>query len=211
MAIIYLLRDPRGSVRYVGQSTKTASHRLKQHISDAKRRKTHVACWIRALSAQGLSPIIHVVEQDVQDLDLLDALEREWINSARLFGWDITNNAVGGRVNRGQRATAETRRKLSEAHIGRKESEATRAKMSATRQDKAVHTEESRRKIGAVHVGKQVSEETRTRMSAAARARAPETRRGGGGPVGYRHTEEARAKMRQAVLARRAQPIEREQ
>lgn len=204
MSIIYLLSDPRThAVRYVGQTSKGAGTRLRQHINEADSRKTHVACWIRSLRAEGHCPLVHVVEYGITDANLLDALEKAWITYGREYGWDLTNNAVGGRVNRGFRATEETRRKLSEAHRGKKPTEETRQKMIQARQGRSVHTPESREAIGAAHKGKIVSEETRQRMSESARKRDPATRVGGGRPVGYRHTEESKQRMRDAIRARR--------
>jgi hypothetical protein len=200
MSIIYLLSDPRTrKIRYVGQTSKTLERRLRTHLHSAPHRKTHVSRWITSLLTEGVVPEIHAVEQGIEDPDVLDALEKAWIIYGREYGWDLTNNAAGGRVNRGFRATEETRAKLREAHLGKTMSTETRQRMSAAQAGHTRHTPETRAAVSAVHKGKVVSQETREKMRQAAILRDPATRYKGGRPAGYKHTEESRQRMREGI------------
>ena len=65
--------------------------------------------------------------------------------------------------------TEETRRKLSEAHLGRKHSEKSLAKMSKIQRGRIV-SEETRAKLSRAALGRIISEEQRRKLSEAAKA-----------------------------------------
>jgi hypothetical protein len=46
-ASIYVLKDSKGNVRYVGQTVRSLKERLSSHLCDTKRKNNHLQCWIR--------------------------------------------------------------------------------------------------------------------------------------------------------------------
>ena len=60
---IYALIDPRtGAIRYVGKAD-DPEYRLSQHLIDDGREKSYKASWIRSLRAQGLRPLIRIIDE----------------------------------------------------------------------------------------------------------------------------------------------------
>lgn len=60
---IYCLKDPRDySVKYIGKSKKP-NKRLKEHISESKRRKTKKERWINKLLKLGLEPVMEILKE----------------------------------------------------------------------------------------------------------------------------------------------------
>lgn len=127
MAIIYGLFDPREplflwEVRYIGQTTKTPSRRLAQHVWTAKRGgESYLLRWIRSLLRDGVRPHVRILEYC--DEAILDHREITWIAEGRRQGWKLTNSADGGEGNRGFVASPETRAKQSLARQGFKPTE----------------------------------------------------------------------------------------
>ena len=112
--IIYALVDPRdGEIRYVGKSAKGLYRpRRHQYFSTYK---THmhlpVYCWIRELSAVGLSYGIRILEVFPSDKQL-DNAERQWIKQLRNAGAKLTNLTVGGEGALGWVPSQDTRDKI---------------------------------------------------------------------------------------------------
>lgn len=92
---IYDLSDPRtGYVRYVGKSVRP-KERLATHIREARSgSKIHSRRWIAGLLAEGLVPILSILEE-VDDASANEA-EMFWIASFKLAGFDLTNKTFGG-------------------------------------------------------------------------------------------------------------------
>ena len=92
MTEIYALCDPKTDcIRYIGQS-KDSGERLKRHIRDARRRTTPVYLWISTLFAEGLSPVIKVLEVTENG----NEAERRQIELSRARGDQLLNVSDGG-------------------------------------------------------------------------------------------------------------------
>lgn len=113
MIYIYTLSHPiTNEVRYVGK-TINIKRRYKQHLYD--KRPSHKASWVQLLRKNNLKPILIIIE--VCDITNWEEREIYWISQYD----NLTNHKLGG--NGGSdyiRTTSdETRKKISEAHLGR--------------------------------------------------------------------------------------------
>lgn len=146
---IYILMDPRThEVKYVGATRMSVRDRLTYHISHARRGST-VNChrWILELDADGLVPLIDIVELVSDD----DWQQREifWIRYFVDQGAELTNMTAGGM---GVSAmTAEIREKISKTKFG------------------SHHTDEAKLKVSLANRGKVVSQETKDKTSESVR------------------------------------------
>lgn len=119
---------------------------------------------------------------------ILNFAERFWIRvmDSRLpNGYNIEH---GGSDK--DKVSAETREKQRQNNLGKRHSEVTKAKMSASRTNPSAET---RAKLSAVHTGRACSAATRAKISAS--------------HIGIKHTDEAKAKI---VEARKKQVITEE-
>lgn len=123
MIYIYALIDPKtGSVRYVGK-TSNLRRRLNAHIARSKLGcKYHAPQWIASLVADGIRPVMDVLEEMPDDADWASR-EIHWIEFYKRLGCDLTNTAPGGlgyasygRL--GKKNTEEHKRKCSESRKG---------------------------------------------------------------------------------------------
>ena len=182
---IYKIEHPSGLV-YVGQS-QDCNKRWLQHVSEAFGRRYCFKLY-KAMRSLGLENFTFSILEEcaVEDLD-----EREvhWMRKLNALDPVMGLNTGVDPVapNRGKKASAETRAKMSESQRGRK------------------HSEESRVKIGAVHIGKEVSEETRAKISKAKRRDnlSAETRRRLSEAAKARETRKREARTRTGSLARK--------
>ncbi len=115
---LYSSAEP-GVIRYVGQTQNEMRRRLADHIRRALAGyRSHKVSWIRTTINDG-----HVVLSSFLALassnDEADELERYYIAKLRAEGVRLTNNADGGRVNRGHKHDAEARRNMSLSHLGK--------------------------------------------------------------------------------------------
>lgn len=109
---IYTLSDPTtGEVKYVGK-TKNMKERLIRHMepSNLKNAWTSKTKWILWLKAQGLKPMIEILDEG--DAENIDALEIYWISQLKQWGYKLKNNSNGG-----PNPVYWTGRKLSPEHI----------------------------------------------------------------------------------------------
>lgn len=197
---IYSLRDELGVTRYIGKTKQTLRNRFLSHIREARRGETSgKSKWIRSMIARGLQPRIDLIEMAEGEGD---SEERKWIADIRARGIHLFNFQDGGSRPpslcvapfKGKKLSDDHKRKLSLAHIGvgvgRKVSEETRRKMSASMKGKMseerrlklaqsnktrIWTPEQRAKIAArnkrVMTGRKHSAETIQKMSASKRKR----------------------------------------
>lgn len=90
--LIYVLKDPSGIVRYVGQTTVGASKRLRSHKKQARDGRKHpVSCFVRKYMD---SVTIEVVENCSKDA--LNIKEVYWIAHYRDLGLTLLNLTDGG-------------------------------------------------------------------------------------------------------------------
>jgi len=128
---LYTLSDPRtGEIRYLGKSDHPFK-RLTIHRLDL-RTQTHKVNWIRSLREAGLTPLMEILDEVPESQ--WEFWEREYIRVFRATGVRLTNQAEGGEGGafkghrhshesrsqisnslRGQRRTAEARKRQSEA------------------------------------------------------------------------------------------------
>lgn len=95
MIYIYTLTDPQNkAIRYVGK-TNNLKNRLKTHISEAEKVKTHKNNWIKSLTINNLKPIIEILDI-VYENDNWEIIEKYWISQFKTWGFDLVNNSEGG-------------------------------------------------------------------------------------------------------------------
>jgi hypothetical protein len=180
--IIYGLIDPRtAQLRYVGLST-YGDRRPKEHLTPSARKGSrHINKWLKALWRDAHQrPEIITLEVCASALALDDA-ETYWIGIMRYIGCDLVNHKEGGRVARGWKHSAATRKKQSKASkgkpksaehrralTGRPVSAETRAKISRALKGvkPAPKTPEGLARLRAAKLGKPLSEEIRAKMRA---------------------------------------------
>ncbi len=156
MARIYVLIDPRTSeIRYVGQTTRSLSDRLRGHVrcaGDANHREV----WITKLQRMNLKPRIELV-QEIPD-QFADEVECYWIAHYRGAGCDLTNTGVGGKSSgmTGRKHAPESRKKISASHVGIRPSLESRRKMSISARARGGHpqTYETRMAISATRLAR---------------------------------------------------------
>src|SRR4051794_9920609 len=111
---IYGLCDPRTSeLRYVGRTFRSLSHRLNQHIQEARipSKKTHCNRWVRKLLGGDITPEIFLIEE-VAGEEWREA-EGFAIAYFRFLGCDLCNQQHGGLGPTSH--SEETRRKISQS------------------------------------------------------------------------------------------------
>src|SRR5689334_24486748 len=93
VTFIYVQKDKTtDEIRYVGK-TDDPKRRLKGHNSQWKRTKTHKDRWIAQLRAQGLSPIMQIIEE--VPFEKWEDRECYWIEYYRTIGCPLTNTSTG--------------------------------------------------------------------------------------------------------------------
>jgi len=171
MIIIYaLFNSVTSSVfRYIGQTSYTAEERLHSHLYQALRtnKRSHKCDWIRKVVSEGQSIGVAVLAYASTNEEA-DSLEKRYIQE---FRSSLTNNADGGRTNRGCKHTEQARKNNSDAqkrlgHVGWKHTIEARQKMSAALKGKKF-TDERRAHISVSKLGKGIapcSEERREKV-----------------------------------------------
>ena len=149
--LVYALVDPRtGEFRYVGLST-VGLERPKQHFEPRNVRKdqTYKGRWVRQVFDAGSKPDIFVLEQGFESVEVLSVAEDKWIRLLRSTGSRLTNTRQGGF---GGRMSIESRRKMSAAHRGRKQSpEVIESRIAPLRGRQ--HSDEARTNMSIVKLG----------------------------------------------------------
>lgn len=119
MRYIYTLSDPKTlEVRYVGQ-TNDINRRLNDHLSSSVNENsdsynTYKSNWIRKILRIGDKPIINVIDES-ENLDGSNYLEKYYIEKYTKDGYKLTNSHVSDVTE----FSIETRRKMSEAKLGK--------------------------------------------------------------------------------------------
>jgi hypothetical protein len=119
---IYTLEHPlTGEIRYVGK-TVNPKKRESDHCSKSVQllNQRHLSKWILSLLNQGLKPKMTIIDST----DLIDWqwLEIYWISQFKTWGFNLTNNAIGGNSNHGFKMSEEFCKKQSQLKKGRKQS-----------------------------------------------------------------------------------------
>jgi len=129
IGIVYVLKCPiTNNIRYVGQTVVPIKQRLNKHISDSRRNKRHISCWVCSLLDKGLKPTIEMVER--LDVSKLDDREIYYIDFYKKQGFDLTNADLGGQ---GRRVfSQQTKDKIAATLTGKKQSQETKDKRSVS-------------------------------------------------------------------------------
>ena len=124
--IIYLLTNRANGKYYIGQTIQPLCERLRQHVTDAKRKCGPLQTAIRKYGFDGFD--VEILAQ-AQGLDDLNSLETLWILLTAAINRATGYNCTTGGLNHTR--TDDTREKLRLAHTGRKQSPETIAKRVA--------------------------------------------------------------------------------
>lgn len=128
---VYALLDPRsGAVCYIGRTARPLSKRMHGHWSHDASKTDPRNRFVRDMKALGLR--VRGVELEVVDDADADAAEMKWIARFRATGFPLLNRSAGGKSNSGLSPSAETRARMSRAHVGLPKSENTIARLSAS-------------------------------------------------------------------------------
>ena len=123
---VYAHLDPiTKAVRYIGKGKKNRANSLTH-------RGRHHQRWLNNLKEQGLKPIVEIWESNLTEPQAFD-FERLFIEAYRQAGANLCNLTNGGEGPSGAIRSEETRKKNSEARIGKIHTHESRIKMSQTR------------------------------------------------------------------------------
>jgi hypothetical protein len=160
---IYVLIDPVTSEpRYVGQTSRDAAFRAKEHWQQAKKNRDFTA-WLASLPNPPEVCVLEVVPYAERFI-----AEARHTSLFRQAGSKLLNIATGSKP---PPRSLEWRRRHAEAIRGRKSSPATREKMSRSQRERSADQSPELRaeinaKISASKKGHSVSAETRAKISA---------------------------------------------
>lgn len=178
---IYSLHDPdTGELRYIGKTTTTLTKRLKGHLREAARSRTHKSNWILSLSC--LPEIRHLCFANT--LEELAAAEVREIARAKTEGCRLVNMTAGGDGGsvKGAKRSQETRDRLRE-NARRPENiqrlrDMSKIPFSPEHIQRLVDshlnkkpTSEAVEKTASFHRGRMRSQETRTKISESLRGK----------------------------------------
>lgn len=117
MVNIYLLKCPiTQEVRYVGKTIKSLNRRLSDHLW--AKNKSHKTSWIISLTKQNLKPLIELIE--IVEETVWQEREIYWIKFYKDLGANLCNHTIGGEGQHGAKRSNETKKLMSNAHVGRK-------------------------------------------------------------------------------------------
>ncbi len=175
---IYALLDPRtGEIRYVGKAN-DPKKRLVDHLRQCKFGESHRVHWLRQLLANGVGPLLEVVDEVSQSE--WAAAECAYVTFYKEQGCNLVNSTPGGEGFGtgeahplfGRPRPVEVRAKLSAANKGKRMSPEARTKLSVAHTGK-VFSAERRANMGAAQIGKRVSAKTREKLRVANTGRKP--------------------------------------
>jgi len=167
--IVYGLYDPTTQeLRYVGQTVKGLACRLSNHLSASGLKKhLRVASWLKSVLARGQRPDARIIAV-AHSRDELDELEVRQISVAIEAGADLTNLARGGRVNSGFKKSPEAVANIVRARTGTTTPDSTKKKLSEAMMGRKVSAR-TRTLMGHASAGRQLSEASRQKMRDAKR------------------------------------------
>jgi len=208
---IYLFWDKKyEQVIYAGRFS--GRKRIKQHFYPSDKHKQKINEYIQEHENR-IESIIFCEFDDISDNDL-NQLEKETIKLFKLNRYKYPNSHIfnftdGGEGMSGYVPSEETKKKLSEASIGeknhfygRKHSDESKKKMSDAHTGKKL-SKEHRKKISKSNKGRRVSEETRKKLSEIQMGeknhmwgKYGEKNPNYGNPSNYKHSEETIEKLK---------------
>lgn len=139
-----------GGIRYVGQTKKSLSWRLKYHLVDAKRfPNRRISKWINSVAKRGASIVTFVLAENAIE----NQAEIKLIEWYKRSGIKLVNGTNGGEGVAGHIPSHEVRKKLSILQRARRLSNETKAKISAAHTG-MIRPEGTGEKIAATKRGK---------------------------------------------------------
>lgn len=109
---LYTLEHPiTGEVRYAGKTINPIYKRLKGHLKGIKFNKSHSVNWIKSLLEQNLKPIIKLY--DIVDESVWEDEERLMIAQLKEWGFNLTNQQLGGDSKHTLKITQEHKNNIS--------------------------------------------------------------------------------------------------
>ncbi len=184
--VVYALIDPAtGQVRYVGETKRSISVRLSQHLRAAAEKTTPpVNAWLRGL---GCKPEVSELEVYGSEAEMHEG-EAFWIGYLRAVGASLLNLAPGGSTRTGYRHSEETKQRWREERRGERAGNYGKRR---TEEQKAMFREITRQrwqerphpmlgkprppetveKMRAARVGRPISEEHRAALAEGSRRR----------------------------------------
>lgn len=136
---------------YVGKAN-NPFQRLKGHIKESldPRPRFQRSHFSNAIRKHGVSSfVMHVVEKCVTETEAFEK-EREWISYLRSQGVNLYNKSPGGYGGQKRATLEQTRRKMSEVHKRRQQSNELRRRTSEALRNH-IRTEQHRQNISRVH------------------------------------------------------------
>jgi len=161
---LYKLRFPNGK-EYIGITKRTVGVRFAQHVNFA--RSSAKPCAVhRAINKYGADAVEveTLLVADMKYLNVIEVAAIEAFGTKAPSGYNLT---IGGEGTRGM--DAETRAKMGIANKGKKASAETKLRMSDARKAMPPPSIETRAKIGARFKGKTLSDEHKEKIGAAQR------------------------------------------
>jgi hypothetical protein len=137
---------------------------MANHLTCKKNNKR--TSWIKSLLLNGLSPVMEVI--DLVDINEINFWEMHYISLYNSWGFELKNSTFGGEG--GGRPIAESREKMRQAKLGKKQSEETKLKRSLSLMGNKNglgyrHTDEEKQKIVSNKKKFKHSEETKKKIS----------------------------------------------
>lgn len=139
---IYSLKDPiTNEIRYIGKTIQTLNTRLSKHVNTCFYRRTYKECWIYSLFKKGKKPLIELVEETTS-FDW-ETREKYWIKfyEGKVKLTNLSEGGIKGGFGKGYTHTEITRKKISMALLGRKQTpyQKQRAKEANSKPKTAIH------------------------------------------------------------------------
>lgn len=112
MINIYKLLHPKTlEVRYIGKTKESLNRRLNKHLYN-KKANSKVSKWCKHLYAEGLTPIIELIER--VDFHIWEEREKYWISFYRNIVPNLLNITDGGDVgSQGHKHTEKAKQRIS--------------------------------------------------------------------------------------------------
>jgi group I intron endonuclease len=183
-ASVYSITHRETGRQYFGITSRRPEKRWSEHKKNRRSRNTHIACALRKYGPEAFD---FKVEFETADFETAKLAEKELIAEFK----PAFNLTVGGDGVIGYVFTDEARAKMRAAGLGRRQPPEARAKISVA-MSKRVVSAETRAKMSASQRGRNVSAETRAKIAASVSK-----------CTGWKHSEETKAKMRQAQTGRK--------
>lgn len=102
-------------IRYVGQTSRRLTERLRQHKNVWSKHTSHRSNWLKKLKKLNLLSSLQIILIEECDIDILNDREIYWIAYFKNLGYKLTNQVAGGLGTRDYKHTDETKKIIGEA------------------------------------------------------------------------------------------------